>query len=94
MRSIEMPKAKQRSEPQGSNMGALPDSQLEKFSQALLVNIAEGMPRSRAAVAAARTAGGNRGEKLRDFSRNAGTRPPSLGTANGASPGKAYEHQV
>jgi hypothetical protein len=38
-------------------MGALSDPKLEKFSQALLVNIAQGMPPSKAAVAAAITAG-------------------------------------
>jgi hypothetical protein len=38
-------------------MGALSDPKLEKFSQALLVNIAQGMPRSKAAAAAAKTAG-------------------------------------
>ncbi len=38
-------------------MGALSDPKLEKFAQALLVNIAHGMPRSKAAAAAAKTAG-------------------------------------
>jgi hypothetical protein len=38
-------------------MGALSDPKLEKFAQALLVNLAHGMPRSKAAAAAARTAG-------------------------------------
>jgi hypothetical protein len=38
-------------------MAALSDPKLEKFSQALLVNIAQGMPRSRAASEAARAAG-------------------------------------
>lgn len=38
-------------------MGTLSDPKLEKFSQALLVNIAQGMPRSKAAAAAAKTAG-------------------------------------
>jgi hypothetical protein len=37
---------------------------------------------------------GEWGEKnLRDFSRNAGTQPPTLGTANGRGK-KTYEHQV
>jgi hypothetical protein len=38
-------------------MGALSDPKLEKFSQAMLVNIAQGMPRSKAAAEAAKTAG-------------------------------------
>ena len=38
-------------------MAALSDPKLEKFSQALLINIAQGMPRSKAATAAAKTAG-------------------------------------
>ncbi|HXW72916.1 MAG TPA: hypothetical protein VEK34_16090 [Methylocella sp.] len=38
-------------------MGALSDPKLEKFCQALLVNIAQGMPRSKAAASAAKTAG-------------------------------------
>jgi len=38
-------------------MAALSDPKLEVFSQALLVNIAQGMPRSKAAAAAAKTAG-------------------------------------
>lgn len=38
-------------------MGALRDPQLEKFAQALLANIAHGMPRSKAAEAAARASG-------------------------------------
>jgi len=38
-------------------MGTLSDPKLEKFSQALLVNIAQGIPRSNAAAAAAKTAG-------------------------------------
>jgi hypothetical protein len=37
---------------EASLMGALSDPKLEKFSQALLVNIAQGMPRSRAAAEA------------------------------------------
>jgi hypothetical protein len=40
-----------------NQMPALSDPKLEKFSQALLMNIAQGMPRSKAAAAAARTAG-------------------------------------
>jgi hypothetical protein len=42
---------------EASLMGTLSDPNLEKFSQALLVNIAQGMPRSRAAAEAARAAG-------------------------------------
>lgn len=38
-------------------MAALSDPKLEKFSQALLTNIAHGMPRSKAAAAAAKEAG-------------------------------------
>src|SRR5262245_27281175 len=38
-------------------MGILSDPKLEKFAQAMLVNIAQGMPHSKAAAAAARTAG-------------------------------------
>jgi len=38
-------------------MPALSDPKLERFSQALLVNIAHGMPRSKAAAAAAEGTG-------------------------------------